>query len=123
MSLPSKAIFRDENGCVLKTSFINCGWFFELNVIPRLLMDLKESDGYPDMKWHSVEMYGVTLAYDEASNVYNIEKFRRSIRDAKQFVSDFHEISDYQLEQLYSEVISLGNKLNEIAISRKNKQC
>lgn len=120
MSLPSKAAFKDAKGATIKESFINCGWWFSEDMIPDLLFQIKEGDGYPNERWHTVKLYEVELTYDMASNIYNIEKLRRSIRDAKRFISKFHNIPEYQIKQVYSELIDLGEKLNEL-IKVKNE--
>lgn len=121
MSLPSAAVFLDSDGNVIKRSYINCGWWFDDSMIPAILHDIKEGDGYPDEKWCKVLVYGIELTYDTASNLYNVEKLHRNIRDLKRFVSKFHDMPEYQLKELFETVIDLGSKLKELSSNRVNE--
>lgn len=62
MSLPSRANFYDKNGVFIDSCFVNCGWFFNLNSLVRVVSrDVVPSDAYKNPETFSVKLYGVTI--------------------------------------------------------------
>lgn len=74
MSLPSYAIFWKDEKPVAKT-FINCGWWFSEDMIPGLLKDIYDRNGYPP-EYDCVTMYQCLI---DKSDIVNILKIRYNI--------------------------------------------
>jgi hypothetical protein len=61
MSLPSIAIFYDENNVSVGSCFVNCGWFLTTTSLVRALDECTKTDGYKNRETVSVKLYGYVI--------------------------------------------------------------
>ncbi|CAL9998415.1 major head protein [Vibrio phage D479] len=55
MSLPSNALFFDENGDQIAIECINCGWVYDE---VRVIKDIKQIAEFKKIHWHTAFAYG-----------------------------------------------------------------
>lgn len=72
MSLPSKAIFWKDDKPIA-TTINKCGWWFEDHMIPELLKDLWDCNGYPP-DYDCVTMYDCRVDKEDVINIGYIEQ-------------------------------------------------
>jgi len=65
MSLPSQAVFY-YRGRRVGNYFVNCGWFYSDDVVPRLLQEIK----YPN-EWDELEMYECRYTKENVEEILN----------------------------------------------------
>ena len=109
MSLPSYAQFLDEEGNVVASRFINCGWFTFDGMEADLLYDIAhgyleydeeiierakargDQFGLPDVNsWHTLEMYGESYSKDEVCAWYTLGCSQHAKRH-KDYIVDLEE--------------------------------
>ena len=72
MSLPSWTLFFND-GCEISETFVNCGWFYSDDLVPRLFHEM--AGQFPEV-WDKVIMYGVTYTRDEVMQLVLFEQMR-----------------------------------------------
>jgi hypothetical protein len=72
MSLPSRAIIRNQQGEILANPFINCGWYDTPDSVARVLMHEIKDEGYVDTD--TIEAYSIVVPV----------KLLRSVKDRKE---------------------------------------